>query len=98
MHRLHKNQRDHILRKINQKRIWLELEINQDIIPLKIVDFVNENPDFVQHQNSNQKIIQKIESPKYTVLISYLNVSGKKEGKKKTLNDYTIKVLLRIKY
>jgi hypothetical protein len=79
----------------SKKEYGIELKINQDIIPLPIVDFVNENPAF--DQNKNQKIIQKIESPKYTVLMTYLTVNGKKEGMKKTLNQYRIKVMIRIK-
>ena len=79
----------------SKKEYGIELKINQDIIPLPIVDFVNENPAF--DQNKNQKIVQKIESPKYTVLMTYLTVNGKKEGKKITLNQYRIKVMIRIK-
>ena len=79
----------------SKKEYGIELKINQDIIPLPIVDFVNENPAF--DQNKNQKIVQKIESPKYTVLMTYLTVNGKKEGMKKTLNQYRIKVMIRIK-
>ena len=79
----------------SKKEYGIELKINQDIVPLPIVDFVNENPAF--DQNKNQKIVQKIESPKYTVLMTYLTVNGKKEGMKKTLNQYRIKVMIRIK-
>ena len=79
----------------SKKEYGIELKINQDIIPLPIVDFVNENPAF--DQNKNQKIVQKIESPKYTVLMTYITVNGKKEGMKKTLNQYRIKVMIRIK-
>ena len=81
----------------SKKEYGIELKINQDIIPLPIVDFVNENPAFDQNKNPEKKIIQKIESPKYTVLMTYLTVNGKKEGMKKTLNQYRIKVMIRIK-
>ncbi len=73
------------------------LKINQDIIPLRIFDFINENSAFDQKGNSNEKITQKIETSKYIVLITYFNVSGKKEGKKITIDDYQIKVLVGIK-
>lgn len=78
-----------------KKEYGFDLQINQEVIPIKIVDFVNENPAF--SQNKNQKIIQKIESPQYSILITYLTANGKKERKKKTLNQYRIKVLVSIK-
>jgi hypothetical protein len=81
----------------SKKEYGLDLKINQDIIPLKIVDFVNATPAFEQSENSGEKIIQKIESPKYTILITYISVSGEIKGKKKTLDRYQIKVLVQIK-
>jgi hypothetical protein len=81
----------------SKKDYGLDLQINRDIIPLRIVDFVNENQGFDQNENSEEKIVQKIESPKYTVLITYITVSGKKDEKKKTLDTYQIKVMIQIK-
>jgi hypothetical protein len=81
----------------SKKEYGLDLKINQDIIPLKIVDFVNATAAFVQNENSEEKIFQKIESPKYTVLLTYLTVGGEKKGEKITLNQYQIKVMVRIK-
>lgn len=81
----------------SKKDYGLDLQINQDIIPLRIVDFVNENQGFDQNENSEEKIVQKIESPKYTFLITYITVSGKKDEKKKTLDTYQIKVMIQIK-
>ena len=81
----------------SKKDYGLDLQINQDIIPLRIVDFVNENQGFDQNENSEKKIVQKVESPKYTVLITYITVSGKKDEKKKTLDTYQIKVMIQIK-
>jgi hypothetical protein len=80
----------------SKKEYGLDLQINQDIIPVKIVDFVNATAAFDQNENPDEKIIQKIESPKYSILITYLTVNGKKEGKKKTLDQYRIKVMVRI--
>ncbi len=80
-----------------KKDYGLALQINQDTIPLKIVDFVNANPAFDRNENSGEKIIQKIESPKYSILITYISVSGEIKGKKKTLDRYQIKVLVDIK-
>ena len=81
----------------SKKDYGLDLQINRDIIPLRIVDFVNENQGFDQNENSEEKIVQKIESPKYTFLITYITVSGKKDEKKKTLDTYQIKVMIQIK-
>lgn len=81
----------------SKKEHGLDLKINQDTIPLKIVDFVNANPAFDQNENSGEKITQKIESPKYTILITYITASGEIKEKKKTLERYQIKVLVRIK-
>lgn len=81
----------------SKKDYGLDLQINQETIPLKIVDFVNANPAFDQNENSGEKITQKIESPKYSVLITYITVSGEIKEKKKTLDRYQIKVLVRIK-
>jgi hypothetical protein len=75
----------------------LDLQINQDTIPLRIVDFVNGNPAFDQNEDSEEKIVQEIESPKYTILITYVTASGKKEGTKMKVEHYRIKVLVRIK-
>jgi hypothetical protein len=75
----------------------LNLKINQDNIPLKITDFVNANPKFSPNHNSNKKINQEVETDHYKILITYLNASGSLKNKKKTLNYYNIKVLVKIK-
>ena len=80
-----------------KKEYGIDLHINQDIIPIKIVDFVNENSAFDQKGNSEKKIIQKIETPKYTFSITYFNASGKIEGKKKKIEHFRIKVLVSVK-
>ncbi|MDI6047328.1 DUF4153 domain-containing protein [Flavobacterium yafengii] len=80
-----------------KKEYGVDLQINQDIVPLKIVDFVNQTPAFDKNENWNQKITQKIETPKYTILIYYINVSGNRKGNKKTVDQFQIKVLLGIK-
>jgi hypothetical protein len=81
----------------SKKEYGIELKINQDIIPLKIVDFVNATAAFEQNENSSEKITQTIETTKYTILMTYLTVSGKINGKKKTVDQYQIKVLVKIK-
>lgn len=81
----------------SKKDYGLDLQINQDIVPLKIVDFVSQTPDFDYNENWKEKITQKIETPKYTILIYYINVSGKRKGNKKTVDQFKIEVLLGIK-
>ena len=80
-----------------EKEYGVDLQINQDIVPLKIVDFVNQTPDFDSNENWKQKITQRIETSKYSILIYYMNVSGKRKGNKKTVDQFQIKVLLGIK-
>lgn len=78
-----------------EKDYGTDLKINQDLLPLKIIDFINKNKVF--DKNENKKIIQKIEFPKYTILLTYRSVSGKKVDNQKKIMYYTIDVLLGIK-
>ncbi|MGE6354803.1 DUF4153 domain-containing protein [Flavobacterium sp. NPDC079362] len=75
----------------------IKLQINQDSIPLEISNFVNKNSDFDQNNNLNKKITQELETPKYKILITYLNANGKIKNNKKVLNSYNIKLLVKIK-
>ena len=65
------------------------------MLALKIIDFINKNKAF--NKNYNEKIIQKIDFQKYTVLITYRSVSGKKENQVKKVDRYEIDVLLSVK-
>ena len=75
----------------------LDLQINQDSVPLKIFDFINSNPAFELNDDTDEKIIQKIETVKYNILITYNSVNGSKKGKIKTIENYEIEVLVKIK-
>ncbi|BFM43392.1 hypothetical protein CFS9_20330 [Flavobacterium sp. CFS9] len=75
----------------------LNLQINQDIIPLKIIDFINSNADFKKKDVYDKKITQEVETPKYKILITYLSANGKINDHKITLNRYAINVLVKIK-
>jgi hypothetical protein len=79
-----------------EKDYGQDLQINQDIIPLQINDFVNANSRFI-NDYSTKKIEQKIENSKYIILLTYLNAHGKIENKKKVLENYEIKVMIGIK-
>jgi hypothetical protein len=78
-----------------EKDYGTDLKINQDVLPLKIIDFINKNKVF--DKNGNEKIVQKIEFPKYSVLLTYRSVFGRKVDKQKEIYQYTIDVLLKIK-
>ncbi|WP_281336634.1 DUF4153 domain-containing protein [Flavobacterium eburneipallidum] len=79
-----------------EKPYGCNLEINQDIIPLRIFDFVNTTKAF-DYNNSDKKITQTIELPKYRILITYLNINGAKKENKKTITNYRLKVMIGIK-
>jgi len=83
--------------KSTEKDYGVDLQINKDIIPLKIIEFVNKNNEFKEEYNSSKKITQKIETQKYSVLLTYLNVNGKFKNNKKELDHYQIKVMVKIK-
>ena len=83
--------------KTKKQNYGLDLQINQDSIPLKTYDFINSNPAFELNDDSDEIITQKIETVKYDILITYSSVSGRINGKLKTIENYEIKVLVKIK-
>lgn len=72
-----------------------DLVVNEVSIPLRIFDFVATHSDF--RNDNNQKITQIVDHPKYEVLIAYQVVSGTETKEKKVMEDYSIKILLKIK-
>jgi len=76
------------------KNYGLDLAINNDIIPLKINDFINNNSDFLSNSKS---ITQKIDASKYEILIHYLRASVTKKENKIVVKNYSLKVLVKIK-
>jgi hypothetical protein len=83
--------------KTNKQNYGFDLQINQDNIPLKINDFIKSNPAFELNDNTDGKITQKIETVKYDIFLTYSSVSGRINGKLKTIENYEIKVLVKIK-
>ncbi len=83
--------------KTTDKQYGIDLQINQDVIPLKIISFINNTKDFNHNSINGEQITQKIETNKYIVLLSYRSVSGDKKGKTKKINQFLIDVLVRIK-
>nr|WP_315174987.1 DUF4153 domain-containing protein [uncultured Flavobacterium sp.] len=77
------------------KPYGVDIKVNQDIMPLRLFDFIDSHPGF--NNENNQKITQRIEHPKYTLLITYLEAGGDIKNGKKITDNYSIKVLLKIK-
>jgi hypothetical protein len=75
----------------------LDLQINEDIIPLKINEFVNKNSNFRRNNHSNKSLVQKIDHQKYAITLNYISATGSIEEKKKILENYEIKVMVAIK-
>ncbi len=80
------------------KKYGLDLRINKDTIPLDITSFVNKNHLlFIHNRNMDDKITQKIESPKYTVLINYLSLNGTKVKEKTSVKNFHIRIMVKVK-
>lgn len=75
----------------------IELKINQDMVILNISEFVNQNPEFKVHSNSDKKIIQKVETPKYRISLDYMSLNGRFKNNKKIVQNYQIKIMVGIK-
>lgn len=74
-----------------------DLQINEDIIPLKINDFINADRRFKNNPSQDEKIEQRIETSKYTILMTYISANGTIEKNKKSPINYQIKVMVGIK-
>lgn len=74
-----------------------DLTINKDIIPLKINEFITKNNAFKEVNNSNEKITQIVDTKKYSILLTYLNVSGRFKNNKNDVDYYQIEIMIKIK-
>ena len=83
--------------KSEDKEYGFDLSINNEIIPIKIYDFIKSNSAFENNDNSDPSIVQEIQSNNYNLRIIYNSVSGSKKGKEKTIDNYEIKILVKIK-
>lgn len=83
--------------KSEDKEYGFDLSINNEIIPIKIYDFIKSNSAFENNDNSDPSIVQEIQSKNYDLRIIYTSVSGSKKGKEKTIDNYEIKLLVKIK-
>ncbi|RZJ50842.1 MAG: DUF4153 domain-containing protein [Flavobacterium sp.] len=75
----------------------LDLQINQDVIPLHINDFVNKNSNFNRNNDSDKKVVQRIDHPKYTIQLTYISANGAIKNGNKILMNYEIRVMVDIK-
>jgi hypothetical protein len=83
--------------KSEDKDYGFDLSINNEVIPMKIYDFIKSNSAFENNDNSDPSIIQDIQSKNYYLRIIYTSVSGSKEGSEKEIDNYEIKILVKIK-
>ena len=79
------------------KEYGFDLSINNEVIPVKIFDFIKSNSAFLNNEGSDEAIFQNIQSKNYDLKIIYSNVYGSKKGKEKTIDSYEIMVLVKIK-
>ena len=79
------------------KDYGFDLSINNEVIPVKIFDFIKSNSAFLNNEGSDEAIFQNIQSKNYDLKIIYSNVYGSKKGKQKTIDSYEIVVLVKIK-
>ena len=83
--------------KSESKDYGFDLKINNEVIPVKIYDFIKSNSGFENNDNTDDSIIQNIQSNNYDLCIIYSSVYGLKKGSEKTINSYEIKILVKIK-
>lgn len=83
--------------KSEDKEYGFDLSINNEIIPIKIYDFIKSNSAFENNDNSDPSIVQEIQSNNYDLRIIYIIVSGSKKGSVKEIDNYEIKILVKIK-
>jgi hypothetical protein len=83
--------------KSNKKEYGFDLLINNEVIPVKIYDFIKSNSAFENNDNTDATITQNIQSNNYDLNIIYSSVDGTKKGLEKTVDSYEIKVLVKIK-
>lgn len=77
------------------KDYGVDLKINSDVIPLKIIDFIKATKSF--NSNQSKKIIQQIDSEKYQLLLTYINVYGTRDADLINVANYELKVMVKIK-
>lgn len=79
----------------SKKNYGIELQINNDIIPLRINDFLQKNKSLID--DSHKKIVQTIVTKDYEIQLNYQSLDGEYQNDTITLNWFTINALLKIK-
>ena len=79
------------------KDYGFDLKINNEVIPVKIFDYIKSNSAFENNDNTDDSIVQNIQANNYDLRIFYSSVYGSKKGTEKTVDSYEIKVLVKIK-
>lgn len=77
------------------KPYGIELKINEDIIPLKTIDFINKSSRF--GEDNTEKTTQQVETDKYSISITYLYVAGEVKNGTKVIDNYQVKIMIAIK-
>ncbi|UQD55945.1 DUF4153 domain-containing protein [Flavobacterium sp. K5-23] len=72
------------------------LKINDDVIPIKINNFIKTTATF-KAKNNNKKITQRIITSKYELLLQYESVTINYRENETTIDAFNIKTLLKIK-
>ena len=75
----------------------IEEKINNEVIPVKIFDYIKSNSAFENNDNTDDSIVQNIQANNYDLRIFYSSVYGSRKGTEKTVDSYEIKVLVKIK-
>ncbi len=83
--------------KSEDKKYGFDLSINNEIIPIKIYDFIKSNSSFKNNDNSDPSIVQEIRSNNYDIRIIYNSVSVSIKGSENEIDNYEIKILVKIK-
>ena len=79
-----------------KKSYGIDLQINDDLVSLPLNAFVDKTAAFDEIDNT-KKITQVVETTCYTFLITYLEVGGKHIDGKKVVENYNLRILLKIK-
>ena len=79
------------------KLIYIRRKINNEVIPVKIFDYIKSNSAFENNDNTDDSIVQNIQANNYDLRIFYSSVYGSRKGTEKTVDSYEIKVLVKIK-
>jgi hypothetical protein len=79
----------------SKKDYGIELQINNDIIPLLLNDFLQKNKSLIE--DNHKQITQTIVTKDFEIQLNYQSLDGEYQNDTITLNWFTINALLKIK-